>query len=104
MEQKALYGEIDDIIYTSNPPLCCAPLKIFFFSPEINFNSSTKNIVYARIIVNNSLKLSYDVIFLKYKKKNVELVFSIMACYWTKSEKGFQIFFFCTINEISSDL
>src|SRR6266511_1385407 len=101
MKQKALYGEIDDMIYTANPSSCYALLKIFFFSFKISFNSTLKGIVYARIIANNSPKLSYDTIFFKYKKKNVELVFSTMACYWTKSEKGFQMLFFRTINEIS---
>ncbi len=89
MKQKALYGEIDNITYIANPPSCYAPLKIFFFSPEISFNNSIKGIVYTRIVANNSPKLSYDAIFFKYRKKNVELVFSTMACYWTKSEKGF---------------
>src|SRR6266536_6694329 len=103
MKQKVLYGEIDDMIYTANPLSCCALLKIFFFSPEISFNSSTKNIVCARIIVNNSPKLSYDAIFFKYRKKNVELVFSTITYYWMKSEKGFQILFFRIINEISSN-
>src|SRR6266536_2991862 len=103
MKQKALYGEINDIIYTANPLSCYALLKIFFFSPEISFNSSIKGIVYARIVVNNSPKLSYDTIFFKYRKKNVELVFSTMVYYWTKSEKGFQILFLRTINKISSN-
>ncbi len=89
MKQKALYGEINNMIYTANPLSCYALLKIFFFFPEINFNSLIKGIVYARIIANNSPKLSYDTIFFKYRKKNVELVFSTIACYWTKSEKGF---------------
>src|SRR6266498_5495270 len=103
MKQKALYGEINNITHTANPPSCYALLKIFFFSPEISFNSSIKGIVYTRIIANNSPKLLYDTIFFKYRKKNVELIFSTMAYYWTKSEKGFQIFFLRTINEISSN-
>ncbi len=89
MKQKALYGEINNMIYTANPLSCYALLKIFFFFPEINFNSLIKGIVCARIVVNNSFKFSYDVIFFKYRKKNVELVFFIIVCYWTKSEKGF---------------
>src|SRR6266498_1539430 len=103
MKQKTLYGEIDDMIYIANPLSCCALLKIFSFSPEISFNSSTKGIVCVRIIANNSPKLSYDAIFFKYRKKNVELVFSTIICYWTKSEKDFQILFLRIINEISSN-
>src|SRR6266498_2699436 len=104
MKQKILYGEINNIIYTANPPSYYVLLKIFFFSFKISFNSSIKGIVYTRIIINNSPKLSYDAIFFKYRKKNVELVFFIMVYYWTKFEKGFQMFFFYIINEISSNL
>src|SRR6266536_5897537 len=103
MKQKVLYGEINNIIYTANPPSYYVLLKIFFFSFKISFNSSIKGIVYTRIIVNNSPKLSYDTIFFKYKKKNVELIFSTITYYWTKFEKGFQILFFRIINKISSN-
>ncbi len=77
------------MIYIANPSSYYTSLKIFFFSPEISFNSSIKSIVYARIIANNNPKFLYDTIFFKYRKKNVELVFSIMIYYWTKFEKGF---------------
>src|SRR6266498_974295 len=103
MKQKTLYGEINNITHTINPPSYYAPLKIFFFSSKISFNSSIKDIVCARIIANNSPKLSYDAIFFKYRKKNVELIFSTITYYWTKSEKGFQILFLYIINKISSN-
>ena len=64
------------------------------------FNLLTKSIIYSGIIINNSSKLLYNVVILKYKKKSNKLLFSTMTFNSTKCKKSLYKLFLIIIDKI----
>src|ERR1700730_1871714 len=99
MKKKCLYSKVDDMTYTTKPPMCRVLLKMLFLK-EISFNCSTKGIVCARIVSDNSPKLLYNAVILKNREKSSKLHFSTMAFNWRKCKKSLCVLLFNTINKI----
>jgi hypothetical protein len=58
----------------------------------MGFNRTIKDVIWDSVISYNSSKFLHDTVILKDRKKNRELVFSVMARYFLKSKKGLLLF------------
>jgi hypothetical protein len=67
--------------------MLCFPLLVFFYK-HITFNNLTKCIIWTSIISNNSPKLLYNAVILKDQQKDIKLVLTAIASYYTKGKKG----------------
>jgi len=54
----------------------------------MSLDSSVKNVIWRGIIGNDCFELSYDAVIFKNRKKDRELVFSIMVRYFLKGKKS----------------
>jgi hypothetical protein len=77
---------------TIDPPGVCLLLLVFLVS-HIGLDKPIKDIIWGRVISYNSPKLAYDTVILKDRKKDKELVFSIIAGDLLEGKKGLLFFF-----------
>jgi hypothetical protein len=82
-----LYNKVDNIANTPDPPIICHLLLAFFIS-YMDFNCTTKDVVWGSVVSYNSSKLVYNAVILKDKEKDRELVFSAMAKHLLESKKS----------------
>ena len=68
----------------------------------MGFNRTTKDVIWGSVVSYKSFKLLHDAVILKDRKKNNELIFSVMARHLSKSKKSLLLFLIVQ-NKVSVD-
>jgi hypothetical protein len=68
----------------------------------MGFNRITKDVIWGSVISYNNFKFLHDAVILKNRKKDKELVFSVITKHFLKSKKGF-LFFLVIRGKVGAD-
>ena len=86
-KQKGLYGQVNNITSTADPPIRRILFNILLFR-EMRFYRPIEGIICYSVIRNNRSKFSYDTVVLKDIEKSSKLLVSAIVYYSTKGKEG----------------